>query len=110
MIIMDGDNVLIQKRKGSKLWPSYYALPAGHIDEGENQYEALIREAKEELNGVTLESLVVAERVARAIKVAAARGVLDAKDFPLLMHVDEIICQKKPVNLPWEHFTFCAEV
>ena len=50
MIIMDGDNVLIQKRKGSKLWPSYYALPAGHIDEGENQYEALIREAKEELN------------------------------------------------------------
>jgi len=50
MIIMDGDNILIQKRKGSKLWPSYYALPAGHIDEGENQYDALIREAKEELN------------------------------------------------------------
>ena len=25
-------------------------MPAGHIDEGENQYEALIREAKEELN------------------------------------------------------------
>lgn len=62
--------------------------------------------AKEALNGVTLESLVVAERVARAIKVAAANGVLDAKDFPLLMHVDEIICQKKPVNIPWEDFTF----
>ena len=65
-----------------------------------------IDEAKEELNGVTLESLVVAERVARAIKVAAANGVLDAKDFPLLMHVDEIICQKKNVNIPWEDFTF----
>lgn len=65
-----------------------------------------IDEAKEALNGVTLESLVVAERVARAIKVAAANGVLDAKDFPLLMHVDEIICQKKPVNIPWEDFTF----
>ncbi len=65
-----------------------------------------IDEAKEELNGVTLESLVVAERVARAIKVAAANGVLDAKDFPLLMHVDEIICQKKEVNIPWEDFTF----
>ena len=65
-----------------------------------------IDEAKEELNGVTLESLVVAERVARAIKVAAANGVLDAKDFPLLMHVDEIICQKKPVDIPWEAFTF----
>jgi len=65
-----------------------------------------IDEAKEELNGVTLESLVVAERVARAIKTAAARGVLDAKDFPLLLHVDEIICQKKEVCIPWEAFTF----
>lgn len=50
MLIMDGEKILIQKRKGSKLWPGYYALPAGHIDEGENQYEALVREAKEELN------------------------------------------------------------
>lgn len=65
-----------------------------------------IDDAKAELNGVTLESLVVAERVARAIKVAAARGVLDAKDFPLLMHVDEIICGKKEVSIPWEAFTF----
>ena len=68
-----------------------------------------IDEAKEELNGVTLESLVVAERVARAMKVAAANGVVDANDFPLLMHVDEIICQKKEVNLPWEKFTFNYE-
>lgn len=65
-----------------------------------------IDEAKEELNGVTLESLVVAERVARAIKIAAAKGALDAKDFPLLMHVNEIICEKKAVNLPWDEFTF----
>ena len=27
-----------------------FSLPAGHIDEGENAYEALVREAKEELN------------------------------------------------------------
>ena len=47
---MDNNKILLQKRKGSKLWPGYYALPAGHIDKGENQYEALIREAKEELN------------------------------------------------------------
>lgn len=49
MIIMNNDKLLIQKRKGTKLWPGYYALPVGHIDVGENQYEALIREAKEEL-------------------------------------------------------------
>ena len=65
-----------------------------------------IDEAKEELNGVTLESLVVAERVARAVRIAAKNGKLDLKDFPLLMHVDEIITQKKEVNIPWEAFTF----
>ena len=62
--------------------------------------------AKKELNGVTLESLVVAERVARAVKVCAKKGILNAEDFPLLMHVDEIIIGKKEVNIPWEKFTF----
>ena len=68
-----------------------------------------IDEAKAELNGVTLESLVVAERVARAVRISAAAGVLKLEDFPLLMHVDEIICQKKEVNIPWEAFTFTYE-
>ena len=65
-----------------------------------------IDQAKEELNGVTLESLVVAVRVARAIKICADKGILDREDFPLLMHVDEIISDKKEVNIPWESFTF----
>lgn len=49
LIITNNNKILLQKRKGSKLWPGYYALPAEHIDEGENQYDALIRGAKEEL-------------------------------------------------------------
>jgi glycerol-3-phosphate dehydrogenase (NAD(P)+) len=65
-----------------------------------------IDEAKAALNGVTLESLVVAVRVARAVKIRAARGEADLSDFPLLMHVDEILSEKKPVNIPWESFTF----
>ena len=63
-------------------------------------------EAKAELNGVTLESLVVATRVARAIKAAAKAGKLNPAEFPLLLHVDEILTEKKPVNIPWEAFTF----
>ena len=65
-----------------------------------------IDEAKAELNGVTLESLVVAVRVARAVKAAARRGALSTEDFPLLMHIDEILTDKKAVNIPWESFTF----
>lgn len=49
IILIDDNKILLQKRKGSKLWPGYYALPAGHIDEGETQYDALVREAREEL-------------------------------------------------------------
>lgn len=64
-----------------------------------------IDEAKAELKGVTLESLVVAERVARAVKYNVSKGILDAKDFPLLLHIDEIITEKKAVNIPWESFT-----
>ncbi len=67
-----------------------------------------IDEAKAELNGVTLESLVVAERVARAVKKCAADGVLNAADFPLLMHVDDILAGRSAVDIPWEKFTFEA--
>ena len=65
-----------------------------------------IDEAKAELQGVTLESLVVAERVAKAVKVKAEKGLVSIADFPLLMHIDEIITQKKAVNIPWDEFTF----
>ena len=51
LIIKNENNeILLQKRNNTKLWPNRIALPAGHIDEGENAYEAAIREAKEELN------------------------------------------------------------
>jgi len=65
-----------------------------------------IDEAKAELQGVTLESLVVAERVAKAIRVKAEKGLADLRDYPLMMHIDEIITQNKAVEIPWEAFTY----
>ncbi len=65
-----------------------------------------VDEAKAELNGVTLESLVVAVRVARAVRILAERGRVDPAEFPLLMHVDAILTEKAPVDIPWERFTF----
>lgn len=63
-----------------------------------------IEEAKAELNGVTLESLVVAERVGRVIRWHIQQGSLNAKDFPLLLHIDDIITKSRPVNIPWDAF------
>ncbi len=45
MIIMNDNKILVQKRKETNLCPSYYTLPAEHINEGENQYQDLIRGA-----------------------------------------------------------------
>ncbi len=67
-----------------------------------------ITEAKQELNGVTLESLVVAERVARAVRKQAQQGMVDLKDFPLLLHIDEILTQGREVDIPWNSFRFEA--
>jgi len=63
-----------------------------------------IDEALAELQGVTLESLVVASRVARALKIKAMRGEISLEDFPLLMHVDQIVSERRPVDIPWEAF------
>ena len=41
--------ILLQRRQGTNLWAGFLGLPAGHIDSGEDAYEALIRETKEEL-------------------------------------------------------------
>ena len=62
-------------------------------------------EAMQELQGVTLESIVIATRTARAVRKLAARGLVSLDDYPLLMHVDEIINQGAEVNIPWEKFT-----
>ena len=65
-----------------------------------------IKEALEELKGVTLESLVVAQRVAKALRIKAARREIDLAEFPLLTHIDEIIVSGTAVDIPWEKFTY----
>jgi len=65
-----------------------------------------IDEAKEELSGVTLESLVVAERVARAVIYNSDKGKLNKEDFPLLIHINDILTKKKNAQIPWEKFTY----
>lgn len=63
-----------------------------------------IDEALAQLQGVTLESLVVARRVAAALRAKAACGEIRLGDFPLLMHVDDIVSRHRKMQLPWEEF------
>ncbi|MBQ6239930.1 MAG: glycerol-3-phosphate dehydrogenase [Firmicutes bacterium] len=61
-------------------------------------------QAMEELKGITLESIVITERSARAVQKKIERGELRAEDFPLLRHIYEIVVEKKPVDVPWTAF------
>ena len=66
-------------------------------------------EAMEELSGVTLESIVIATRTARAVRKLAQRGRVSLDDYPLLMHVDDIINHGAAVQIPWKKFTTVKE-
>lgn len=57
------------------------------------------------LNGVTLESLVIATRSAEAVRRKIELGELKAKDFPLLLHCDDVINHgAKADAIPWKAF------
>lgn len=61
-------------------------------------------EAMAELEGVTLESVVIAKRTAAAIRALIERGKAQAGDFPLLLHIDDILCRGAEADIPWERF------
>lgn len=63
-------------------------------------------EAMDILAGVTLESLVVARRVAKAIYRKAELGQVSLGDFPMLVHANDVLDNGKDAELPWEAFTF----
>src|SRR5690606_7326735 len=64
------------------------------------------KEAMDILSGVTLESLVVARRVAKAIYRKAELGEIDLANFPMLVHANDVLENGKDAQLPWELFTF----
>lgn len=59
VIIKKEDKILLQRRQGTKAWCGFLALPAGHIDAGENPVQAMIREIKEELGMIVTEEQLI---------------------------------------------------
>ena len=53
---------------------------------------------------MTLESIVISTRTAEAVRALIAAGKVQEADFPLLLHVDELVNQGKTVNVPWKKF------
>ncbi len=62
------------------------------------------QQAKEQLQGVTLESVVIITRITEALRRKAMAKKAQLADFPLLMHLDEMINQGQKAHIPWEDF------
>jgi len=61
-------------------------------------------DAMKQLPDVTLESVVIASRTSRAVRDKIKQGRASANDFPLLLHIDEIINAGAEVSVPWDLF------
>lgn len=61
-------------------------------------------DAMAQLGGITLESIVIAKRTAAAIRAKIYAGTVSYYDFPLLLHIDDIISNGAKVDIPWKSF------
>lgn len=53
LFLVEGGRILLLKRRNTGYFDGYYSVPAGHVEEGEDAVETVIREAREEV-GITL--------------------------------------------------------
>lgn len=56
------------------------------------------------LSGLTLESVAIARLTAGSVRELIKQNKTTAAEFPLLLHVDELISQGKLVDIPWKAF------
>ena len=59
-------------------------------------------EARQALAGLTLEGVEIMTRVCHALPKLEQRGLARQADFPLLLHLYDVIHNGSPVNIPWE--------
>lgn len=64
-----------------------------------------IEKAMAELEGLTLESVVIIGRAVDAVRRGVASGKLKAAYFPLLLHLGNLLDGKTTVDIPWDDFT-----
>jgi glycerol-3-phosphate dehydrogenase (NAD(P)+) len=60
--------------------------------------------ARELLAGETLEGVEIMTRVCKALPKLESRGLAKQSDYPLLMHLYQVIYKGERVNVPWEKF------
>ena len=62
------------------------------------------KEAMDELRGITLESVVITERIGKAVLTCVELGKCSKESFPLLLHIYDVIMNNVTVDIPWKSF------
>jgi len=62
------------------------------------------KQASSELSDITLESVVITERIGKAVLTCINKEMASKNDFPLLFHIYDIITKDEIVNVPWKKF------
>jgi len=82
LFLREDNKILLLQRAGSGFMDGYYGLPAGHVENDETVKEAMVREAKEEINvDFNSEDL--------ELKITMQRKTTDA------VYIDFFFCVKK---------------
>ncbi len=61
-------------------------------------------EAMKMLPGITMEGVVISRRTAKAVEQLDAIGKINKNDFPLLLHIKELLQDEATVDVPWKKF------
>lgn len=61
-------------------------------------------EAQAALGGETLESIVIVQSAAAGVRKLIEQGRIAAGDFPLLLHLDDVLHGRAAADIPWEKF------
>ena len=96
IIIKDGKVLLQRRNNPNKYGYKMLALPAGHLEENENVYEAMKREAKEEL-GITIKDM----NIVQVMNLKGDTGTYDAYFF-ICNSYEGVIANKEPWNATTE--------
>ena len=64
-----------------------------------------VDDAIKELEGVTLESVVIARRMYSVLKYRAENGTADPCDYPLMFYVGALLDKEDPGAIPWDKFS-----
>lgn len=75
------NEILLLERMGTGYYDGYYDLPGGHLEEGEDIFDGMIREAKEEIGITILREDMEIKHIYHAFQKNALKFVFNAKKY-----------------------------